>query len=120
MPEYTSMGKIMAKDALLLIFFAAYYIVIDVLFFNDNILLLVLVIIGGIAIFSLWHEKDDVIFFVIGTVAGAIVEIVCVHFGVWSYANPYFLGIPLWLAPDWGFYLVVLNRAEKFVKKLMA
>ncbi len=67
----------------------------------------------------LWHEKDDILFFLIGCAAGAIVEIICVHFGVWSYSAPYFLGIPLWLIPGWGVYLAVLNRVEKNVKKLL-
>ncbi len=64
-----------------------------------------------------WHKKHDICFFVAGAVVGPIGEIVCIHFGVWQYANPTFLGIPLWLPFAWGLATMLVKRfAETFVK----
>ena len=63
-----------------------------------------------------WHGKHDIIFFISGGVLGPFAEIIAIHFGVWQYTNPDFLGIPMWLPLAWGFVSVMLLRiAETFV-----
>jgi len=87
------------------------------LFFNNNLLLgFILIIAWGIGI-KFWHKNHDILFFIIGAIIGPIGEIVCVHFGVWQYTNPSFLGIPVWLPLAWGLAVVLVKRiAETFVK----
>jgi hypothetical protein len=64
-----------------------------------------------------WYKKHDAHFYVIGAVLGSVTAIVCVSFGVWGYANPTFLGIPLWLPVAWGLSVMLIKRiAETFVK----
>jgi ubiquinone biosynthesis protein Coq4 len=64
-----------------------------------------------------WHKKHDIYFFITGAVVGSIGEIVCIHFGVWQYANSTFLGIPMWLPLVWGLATILIKRiSEMFVK----
>ncbi len=41
-------------------------------------------------------------FFLIIGVLGTMAEAVFVQFGVWTYANPTFLGVPLWFPVAFG------------------
>ena len=41
-------------------------------------------------------------FFLVIAVFGTIAEALFVHFGVWRYANPTFLGIPAWFPVAFG------------------
>ena len=87
------------------------------IFFLNNLLLSVLLIIAWAIGIKFWHKKHDIFFFVIGAIIGPIGEIVCIYFGVWQYANPTFLGIPIWLPLAWGLATMVIKRiAETFVK----
>jgi len=92
-------------------------IVSIVLFFQNNFLLTVtLIILWAIGI-KFWHKKQDIIFFITGAVIGPIGEIICIYFGVWQYANPTFLGIPIWLPFAWGLITMLIKRvSETFVK----
>lgn len=112
-----SFTKKLEKELLyeLIIFFAG--IAAISLLFNHNILLsLVLIAIWTIGI-KFWHKIHDIYFFIIGGIIGPTAEVICVYFGVWSYQNPTFLGIPLWLPFAWGFATMLIKRiAETFVK----
>ena len=75
-------------------------------------LLVVLIAVGMIA----WYEPHDIYFFIIAALVGPIVEATCVHFGVWTYTNPTFFGIPIWLSIVWGMLVVAIKRlAQIFV-----
>tara|TARA_Y100000034_G_C6526451_1_gene226723 strand:+ start:54 stop:401 length:348 start_codon:yes stop_codon:yes gene_type:complete len=88
-----------------------------VYFFRQNSLLFFLLLVIIILANRLWHKEHDYIFFIIGAILGPFAEIIAIHYGVWSYANPTFLGIPIWLPLVWGFVLVTIVRvAETFVK----
>ena len=64
-----------------------------------------------------WHTKHDAYFFVTGAIIGPLGEIICISSGVWSYVNPSFLGIPLWLPFAWGFATMLIKRiAETLVR----
>ena len=87
------------------------------LFYYRNTLLTLLLAIAWTIGLVFWHEKHDVLFFVVAAIVGPLAEIVCVHFGVWSYKNPSFLGIPMWLPLAWGLSIMVIKRiAVTFVK----
>ncbi|HLD38974.1 MAG TPA: hypothetical protein VJB05_01520 [archaeon] len=85
--------------------------------YENNLLLTVALIILWCFGIYFWHKKRDIILFVSGAIFGPLAETVAVYFGVWSYANPTFLGIPIWLPLVWGMAIVMIVRfAELFIK----
>lgn len=85
--------------------------------YNFNLLLALLLILYWMVGIRLWHKRHDILFFILGAIVGSAGEIVCIHFGVFHYANPTFLGIPLWLPLAWGLATMLTKRiAEIFVK----
>ena len=73
-----------------------------VLLWRNNLLLFVVVLVEGLIALALWHDRYDVSFFLIIAVLGSLAEAVFVHFGVWHYANPTLLGVPLWFPLAFG------------------
>jgi uncharacterized membrane protein YoaT (DUF817 family) len=49
-----------------------------------------------------WHERFDVCFFLVIAVLGTVAEMVFVHFGVWQYANPTLMEVPVWFPLAFG------------------
>ena len=90
--------------------------------YESNVLLTIILLFAwGMGIF-LWHTKRDVIIFVVSAVLGSIGNIVCVKFGVWTYTEPVFMGIPPWLPIALGeaalfFYKISNYIYYKFNKK---
>lgn len=73
-----------------------------ILLWGDNLLLFIIILVEGLAALSIWHDRYDLSFFLVIAVLGSLAEAVFVHFGVWRYANPTFLGIPLWFPVAFG------------------
>jgi len=92
---------------LVLFVFAVFTII---LFKGHNLMVIVLLIIGWILALQIWHTREDIMLFVVAGICGAIAEIIAIHYGIWQYAHPDFLGIPIWLFPLWGYASVFLNR----------
>ena len=90
---------------------------ISMFFKNNLILLLILIAVWGISI-AFWHRKIDIIFYIVGAIIGPVAEIVCINYGVWQYANPSFLGIPIWLPLAWGFAVVMIKRVAETIAKI--
>ena len=88
-------------------------------FFRDDLLLTLLSVIICGAGFILWHERGDMISFAAGAVLGPGGEIVYVHFGAWQYANPSFLGIPVWLILGWGLAVMLVKRFSESLVRIM-
>ena len=55
----------------------------------------------GIALWR-WHTRYDLSVFLVIGVLGSLAEAVFVRFGVWQYANPTLLGMPLWFPLAFG------------------
>lgn len=72
------------------------------LLWRDNLLLFVVMLVECPLALALWHSRLDVSFFLIIAVLGTLAEAVFVQFGVWSYTNPTFLGMPLWFPLAFG------------------
>jgi hypothetical protein len=99
-----------------LILFFSGIILISLLYTNNILLTFLLVLIWSIGIKG-WYKHHDVYFLVSGAIIGTVAEIICIYFGVWKYANPIFLGIPLWLPLAWGLAVVLIKRfGEIFIK----
>jgi len=87
------------------------------LFYMNNFLLIILLLITWLIGIKLWYEDYDIYFLLTGAVIGTVGEIVCIHFGVWTYTNPTFLGVPVWLPLAWGLTTILIKRiAQIFVK----
>jgi hypothetical protein len=66
-----------------------------VLLWRDNSILLTVVAAECLVALAHWHERHDVSFFLILAVFGTLAEMAFTCSGVWRYANPTLLGIPL-------------------------
>jgi hypothetical protein len=81
-----------------------------VLLWRDNLWLFLVVLVEGLVVLGVWHDRGDLCFFGGMAVLGSVAEVVFVHFGVWRYANPTFLGIPLWFPLAFGVAVLLLGR----------
>jgi hypothetical protein len=85
--------------------------------YQDNLLLTLVLSIAWIIGAKFWHRKHDVYFFIGAAVLGPLAEVIAIHFGVWSYANPFILGIPMWLPLAWGLCIIFMKRlVELFIR----
>jgi hypothetical protein len=82
---------------------------------RDNTLLFVIVSAECIMVLWLWHERYDLYFFVTIAILSSIMEAVFVHFEVWKYANPTFLGMPVWFPIAFGTAALI---GQRFVRTL--
>ncbi|MBN2042384.1 MAG: hypothetical protein JW754_01105 [Candidatus Aenigmarchaeota archaeon] len=86
------------------------------LFWNNYIVLAFLFFLSGVTIY-VQKKKYDILFYFTAVLVGSSAEIICVNFGAWSYTNPMFLGVPVWIALGWGLVLLLVKRmSETFVK----
>ncbi len=86
------------------------------LFYRNNLLLTLILLLAWMIGIKFWYKDHDIYFSLIGMVVGPLGEIVCVKFGAWTYSNPTFLGIPIWLPLAWALAVVLIKRiAETFL-----
>tara|TARA_Y100000034_G_C6870965_1_gene397651 strand:- start:808 stop:1158 length:351 start_codon:yes stop_codon:yes gene_type:complete len=111
-------NKVITKELILDFVLFVVAIALIVKFYRNNFLLTILLIIGWIVAMKIWHDKDDIYFFVMAGILGPIGEIIAIHFGVWSYANPSFLGIPVWLPLVWGLSIMLIKRLSEVLIKI--
>jgi uncharacterized membrane protein YoaT (DUF817 family) len=72
------------------------------LLWRNNVLLLAIVLVECLFALTRWHKRHDVSFFLILAVLGTLAEMAFTYSGVWQYANPTLLGIPLWFPLAFG------------------
>lgn len=72
------------------------------LLWRNNLFLFVVALVECLTGLTLWHDRLDLSFLLIIGGLGSLAEAVFVHFGVWHYANPTFLGVPLWFPLAFG------------------
>jgi len=89
--------------------FVAAIIAVALLWKTALILVCILLLLLGLC---LWqnHERHHLANTLFFGLVGPTAEIICVHFGAWSYGAPQILGIPLWLPILWS--LAGLGLAE--------
>lgn len=54
-----------------------------------------------------------------GALLGTFAEILSIEYGVWSYAKPSFLGVPIWLPFMWGLAIVLVTKVSKSASELL-
>jgi len=89
---------------------------ISFLYKYNFILTLVLAAIS-ILVFLFNYKENDNLWFLFGLLFGALGEMYCISFGVWSYTNSSILGIPLWLPFAWGLSILVIRRLVDILKR---
>ncbi len=88
------------------------------LLWRNNLLLFVVALVECLAGLALWHDRLDVSFFLIIAVLGSLAEAVFVRFGVWYYANPSLLGIPLWFPLAFGTTGLIGGRLARTITQI--
>jgi hypothetical protein len=58
-------------------------------------------------------KPGDLLYLVAAAVFGPLAEAVAIARGAWTYADPDFLGIPLWLPVGWGLAYLLLKRLSE-------
>jgi uncharacterized membrane protein YoaT (DUF817 family) len=81
-----------------------------VLLWRDNMLLFIVILIEGMVALGSWHDRYDLSVFLVIAVLGSLAEAVFVHSGVWQYANPTLLGVPLWFPVAFGTVALIGKR----------
>jgi hypothetical protein len=77
----------------------------------ENNLLATIAIVGLFLIrFCFWRSTGDLTVYLVGAVLGPSTEIIATRLGIWTYASPSLLNIPLWLPFAWGFAAVLFVR----------
>jgi uncharacterized membrane protein YoaT (DUF817 family) len=89
-----------------------------VMLWRNNLLLFIIVLMESLAVLSLWHNQYDLIFFLVMAVLGSLAEAVFVHFGVWRYGNPTFLGVPLWFPLAFGTAGLIGGRLVRTITEM--
>ena len=87
-------------------------------FYRNNAFVTTMLTLAWFIAMGVWHKKEDVLVFVVAAVIGPLGEIVAVYFGAWTYANPTFWGIPIWLPLLWGLAGVFIKRVGLHLSKL--
>jgi hypothetical protein len=86
-----------------------------VLFWRHNMLLLAVVLLECALALARWHDRMDVSFLLTIAIFGSLAELVFVRFGIWRYANPSLLGMPLWFPVAFGTTGLIGQRLARAV-----
>ena len=81
---------------------------------NPIILTIVLLLIGILMLF-LEKDRNSILLYIGAGIGGAITEIISIYFGAWTYTEPTFAGIPIWLPFLWGAAGIFVLRFKKFI-----
>jgi hypothetical protein len=100
------------------LFFVAIFTV--ALLWRNNAILFIFLLIECAITMKLWHEKYDIVYFLVAAILGPLGEIICIYYGTWNYASPTLLGIPMWLPLVWGFTGIVLTRIARTILRMIS
>jgi len=105
----------MKKNIILLIFFVLP--VISLWFFkNEIITCFIIVIILGINFYFFEYHKNEILWFLIGVIAGTTLEVggdIFYKLQSWDKGSLY--GLPLWLPLLWGYGFVFIRRLGNLI-----
>jgi hypothetical protein len=114
------MERSVKPQAAFLTAFVAFVLLITsvlLLWWNNLLLFAVMLVECAIAL-VLWHERIDVSFFLVIAVLGTLAELSFVRIGVWQYANPTLLGVPLWFPLAFGTTGLIGGRLARAITDL--
>ena len=102
--------------------FAAFVLLVTsvLLLWRNNMQLLAAMVVGCLLALARWHERIDVSFFLVIAVLGTLAEVLFVRAGIWQYANPTLLGLPLWFPLAFGTTGLIGGRLARTIADLWA
>jgi uncharacterized membrane protein YoaT (DUF817 family) len=100
------------KRALLYLIFPLALFCGAALLWREPYLLLGLLAAESALMLGLWHTREDLFFYLVPFVVGPSAEIIAIHGGAWSYAEPQWY-IPVWLPLGWGISGLFMKKAAR-------
>ncbi len=80
------------------------------LLWKYNLILTIVLIVFAVPMLWVNKSKREIKTFLLCAVLGAIAEAFAIIFGAWTYGNPSFIGIPVWLIVLWGIASIFVVR----------
>jgi Protein of unknown function (DUF2878) len=91
------------------------------LFYRENaIIFCILGVAAFVALQLAGWQASAVVPFTVGMVLGPGMEVILIRAGAWTYADPSFAGIPVWLPLLWALTALALTRMSRWVGLLFA
>ena len=85
---------------------------------ENNILLAISLILVSAFILIWFSSREEKILYFVCFVLGPMFDLLLVPRGVWSYANPTFYGVPLWLPIAYGLGTVVIVKIGNSISRM--
>ncbi len=99
--------------------FALFILVFLMAFFWQHNTALTILFIGiFFTVLPFLKEKSDIFLFLIATLFFQIGEIIMAKSGAWTYQNPTYLGIPIWISLSWGYSALIIKKLSQSISKV--
>ena len=69
----------------------------------------------GLVLFMSGADRDELLLFLFGGVAGPVSESVAIFFGAWKYPVASLMNVPVWLPILWAIASVFINRIHRMI-----
>ncbi len=110
--------KVFCKNITFEIFALFALVLTMALFWKHNIALTALYLLTFVVLIFVLHNKEDLTLFLIAAIFFQIGEIIMVYSGAWTYNNPSYLGIPIWITLSWGYSVIIIKKLAETIHKL--
>jgi uncharacterized membrane protein YoaT (DUF817 family) len=90
-------------------------VVTIIVLYRHNLVLLVVLCLETLVALRVWATRDDRVAFLLTGLVGSLAEAVFVRAGVWQYANPSLLGLPIWFPVSFGLAGAIALRLVRSV-----
>jgi len=104
-------GRTLRREILFEIFVSVYLVAVVVSCWRSPVIASFLLAVCILFQLRFWREKSDAATIIAAALLGTPSEMVCVHYGVWTYDAPgLILGIPIWIPLVWGALFCLFRR----------
>ena len=88
-------------------------------FWKNNLILAVLFLAVSAVILLNFSSKEEKVLYFISFVLCPVFDLILVPRGLWTYANPFVLGVPLWLPLTYGLGTVMIVKIGNSIARLI-
>ena len=106
------------KDFLITCPLALLSLIIPLVFKSQPETAAVLLLVTAIVMLLIKRSKKELILYTVIMISGPIAESIAIYFGAWTYAQPVFIGVPLWLPFVWGNAALYIIRLRDLIYSL--
>lgn len=106
------------KNILFNLVFAILVITTVILLYQSIFFVTIILIALSLIALLKWKSWVTFVIFLFGAFWGSIAEIIAIAFGVWQYASPNFINIPIWLFILWGAAAAFIYQTALEIKKI--